>query len=303
MFVVLVISKTLPSSRVLNNSSISINAENPTHYGPTSPVDGQCKADEKELILETPIGCGTDDIKIACLQCSKPCKTVSDCPMDLPPSTSATPSCWGSPLSCVLKCSSDDDCPLGAKCVEYQGYKNDKHCAFQQASDCYWIGNIDGSWVSISSSSGQQTVRYEEGVTHVHSIRDSSSWGTTVTASTKAGFSAFGSYGSVSVTGTVSANVSHSYSDTFTMSEKKTYTYNFGPGVVWQWKFNVHNGCGKAVASGHDLALTPNALAPPCCLPGMFLDIRNPVGGCLASTPRICSTALVEVHATAGDSD
>ena len=49
--------------------------------------------------------------------------------------------------------------------------------------------------------------------------------------------------------------------------------------------------------SGHDLALTPGAFAPPCCLPGMFENITVPTGACHGTTPNICNSTAARVGA------
>jgi len=167
----------------------------------------------------------------------------------------------------------------------------DYWCIFSTTKDCYYIESISGSWVSISSSSGDQSVTYQEGITRSHTVSDSSEWGQSVTVTASAGFDFFGASASVSVSGAVSNSVSHAYSSTFSMSSTTTYSYQFKAGVVWQWKFNVKDGCGTSTASGHDLALTPNEINPPCCLPGMFADPTKPTGACATGTPSMCKPA------------
>jgi hypothetical protein len=158
------------------------------------------------------------------------------------------------------------------------------------STDCYYLPQqASARWIAISSSSGPQMVSYQVGVTRSHTVEDSTTWGSSVTESVSAGFSAFGIQASTSVSGTTSTTISHSYSSTFSMSSSTTFTYTFDAGVVWQWQFGITDGCGPSDAQGHDLALTANELNPPCCLPGMFVNISQPTSECLAGTPNLCA--------------
>lgn len=259
-------------------------SENPTHYGPPSVVGGQCKSDER-------------DYGSHC-QPNLFCKEDSDCPTDVPPTATGTPRChpgisppapWNEWPFCYLPAGPNGECPLGAYAF------NDVFCFYSREKDCYYIESVSGSWVSISSSSGDQSVTYQEGITRSHTVSDSSTWGASVTVTASAGFDFFGAETSISVAGTVSNSVSHAYSSTFSMSSTTTHSYQFKAGVVWQWKFAVKAGCGTSTASGHDLALTTNLINPPCCLPGMFADPTNPTGACAPGTPSMCKPASVIV--------
>ena len=191
---------------------------------------------------------------------------------------------------------SNDDCQPGAFCLADPGSGGQVFCVWIKSKDCYLIQNVVGQWTTISSSSGKQTVSYQEGTTHSGTTVDANTWGGSVTTSVSAGFDFFGAKGSASVSGTVSHSIAHSYSSTFSSSQTVTKTYDFGPGVVWLWKFNVESPCGNATSSGHDLALTPNSLYSPCCLPGMFLDITKPNGGCLPETPNLCTGKQLKLN-------
>ena len=272
--------------------------ENPTHYGPPSNIGGTCKSDEWDLNWGVQPG-GPDEVYICKGGPDLGCQQDSDCPTDVPPSTGATPACRtyqitsGNVNLCELSCKADKDCPLGSFC--FSPYPDGQYlqCAYRQSTDCYYIANVRGSWVSVGSSSGKQSVSVQEGVTRSHEVSDSSAWGGSVTTSVSAGFKFFGADSSVSVSGTASHDISHSYSSTFSKTTTTTYTYDFDAGVVWQWQFNVADGCGPTLASGHDYALTLNKANPPCCLPGFFMDPKTPHGDCVEGTANIC-TGLVE---------
>ena len=283
-----------PRIPVMFNITVkNLGSENPTHYGPPSIVGGQCKSDETEYGYYNnyyPQCGGVDD---GCGQCAKSpinssgiaCEQDSDCPQDKPPGTIAKVTC--NFYQCELICDTDADCPLGGLCMTMLP-QDPKWCVYRPSKDCYYIQNVVGKWVSISSSSGNQDVKYEMGTTHTDTSTDETKWGASVTTSVTAGFSFFGASGSATVSGTVSASIASSYSSTFSSTKTVTYDYQFGPGDVWQWQFDVNSPCGKATSSGHDLALTPNGLSPPCCLPAMFVNITEPNGGCLSSTPNLC---------------
>ena len=163
-------------------------------------------------------------------------------------------------------------------------------------SDCFCIAAIEGQWTIISSSSGPQTVSFEVGTTRSETVEDSDSWGSTVTETASAEFEVSASAGVASakatagltVSGAQSSTLARSYSSVFSATSTTTYTYEFGAGVVWQWTFDITTGCGIASATGPDLALTPNALTGPCCLPGMFVDVTDPTGPCLVETTDLC---------------
>lgn len=277
--------------------SVANISENPTHYGKPSWVNGACKSDEKEWSVAAP-ECGDgDDGCAVCQYNQSTCYSESDCPQDKPPNTKGGILCDPQFGDCKIGCSNNTDCQLGAICIGLPHALSVPFCAYQRSSDCYYISNVKGSWVMISSSSGKQSVQYSEGVTRSHTVESSSTWGGSVTTTASAGFDFFGNEGSVSVSGEVSDSVAHSYSDTFSKSSTTTYTYEFDAGVVWQWKFDITDPCGAATASGHDLALTPGAFAPPCCLPGMFENITLPTGACHGTTPNICNSTAARVGA------
>jgi len=287
------VNQSIISPTPTNNTVKLVGDFNPTHYGPPWQVNGNCLNDESVYhydstspgLPKNACGLGAD----ACVFCSASCQQDSDCPQDTPPINKypGQSSIVCNPV-CILQCDTDDECPAGSFCLINQQYSN-RNCVYRRSKDCYYIAAVTGTWVSISSSPGNQHVTYQEGTTHSQTGIVSSTWGASATTSASAGFSAFGIDGSASVSGTVSSSISASYSATFSKSETTTYSYDFGPGVVWLWKFTIKTSCESAVSSGHDLELTPNALYPPCCLPGMFTDITKPNGGCLNGTPNLCN--------------
>ena len=262
--------------------------QNPTHYGP--PYGGQCREDEQFEYFWAPAP--HDKVEVGRCEPDFICKQDSDCPTDKPPNTKAAVSCLPEGF-CGLSCSSDDDCPLGGFCILKGG---DAGCAFDPSTDCYYIKNVQGSWVARATSTGKQTVSVQTGITRSHEVSDTSDWGGSVTTTASAGFKFFGTDASVEVSGTASHSISHSYSSTFSESSSTTYTADMDAGVVWQWAFDIDDGCGSTTATGLDFALTINKANPPCCIPGYFLDPTKAHGDCVEGTANIC-TGVVEAGA------
>ena len=256
-------------------------ATNPTHYGPPSNVDGVCQSDESDRYFNQ---CGSDGQ--TCYLCSASCSDASDCPTDKPDGTTASPIC-SSDGQCMLSCSSDDQCEPGAWCWIPSG-DTTGYCTYTLEKDCYYIESVEGSWVSISSSSSSQTVSYAVGMTTVATDIEASSWGTALATAIEDGFTVEVPSGSYSVTGSTASSLSTTYSSVVSTTPATTSSSSFGSGVLWQWTFDFTLGCGTATATGQDLVLTPNVINAPCCLPGMFVDIEDPFSQCVDGTPTMC---------------
>lgn len=263
-----------PQPETSLNPNAGNRVANPTHYGPCDA----CQSDE---------GCYTAKWQglrsSACIaQEAFKCNSTS-CPTDKPSEAQGDPFCAGD--GCYIKCKEDSDCGSGATCAREVG-----ECWYFSAVDrCYYIEATQGKWEQIQSSSSNQTVQFEEGITRGYTVQSSTTWGAQATASVSSGFKFFGLKESIDVTGEISTSVSQQYSSTFSMSTTVTHGFAFGPGVVWQWQFTISDGCGATTGSGHDLTLTSGAFAPPCCLPGYFEDITKPHGAC-HSGPNICNS-------------
>ena len=156
-------------------------------------------------------------------------------------------------------------------------------CKSIYGPNCSHIKDVTGTWVPISSSSGESSITYTYGVTHQYVHATDSSWGTSTTVTAEAGFEAEfpggGASGKISVSEQASRSVAKGYATTFASTTEETYTYKFGPGQVWQWQFTVIDPCGSTTVMGKDLRLTAGIPASPCCIPGWEKDITNPYGG------------------------
>ena len=85
---------------------------------------------------------------------------------------------------------------------------------------------------------------------------------------------------------TVPQAAEHSVSihrDAFYKTSSTTYTDTFGAGTVWQFQFRAATPCGNATIRGNHFLVTPSSSQPPCCLPGMALNLSQPHGPCRPS--------------------
>lgn len=158
-------------------------------------------------------------------------------------------------------------------------------------ASCMKIEAATGYWEKISSSPGQQHVTYTTGVTRSNSVQNTITWGSTVTATISASFGFLGDGGSESVSGEISSSIAREYSSTFSQTTTVEKSFDFGPGVVWQFQFKVQDGC-DSIASGTDLQLTQGVYDPPCCLPGWFANISEPHGECHGDSPNVCEKPM-----------
>lgn len=260
---------------------------NPTDYGPSPATDscrpGECWYDNSIYGLTYWV----------CGGCKGGCDSTSDCSTNVPDGANANDvQCGvlnGYSGVCHLTCTQNSDCGnSGDLCIRDTSSDSAGVCgAFTNTDKCYYVELVNGQWVQIQSSSSEQEVSFQEGVTRTYGVESSSTWGSKVTASVSAKFGVFGIGGSASVTGEISQQFSEQYSSTFAMSSTQTHTFKYGPGVVWQWQFAIQDGCGSATASASDLVLTGGAFAPPCCLPGYSKNISDPTGPCAAG-PNLC---------------
>lgn len=154
---------------------------------------------------------------------------------------------------------------------------------------CLPVQNITGQWLQIQSSSSDQSVEFQKGVTRSYTVSDTRTWGTTVSANAGVSFGFSGVGITAGVSGSLSQSIAKGYTSEFEMSSTETHTFNYGPGVVWQFQFTVTDRCGSSTIKGNDLALTKGAIDPPCCLPGYSRNISVPHGDCAAG-PNVCST-------------
>jgi hypothetical protein len=90
--------------------------------------------------------------------------------------------------NCEIGCSSQSDCG-GNYCANLDLGPGQGTCMFVRPAPagcplmgCACVMAMDGKWVQISSSSGKQTVSYQQGVKHSSSSTNSSTWGKSATA-------------------------------------------------------------------------------------------------------------------------
>jgi hypothetical protein len=154
--------------------------------------------------------------------------------------------------------------------------------------------NVTGEWQQVQSSSSSQSVEFQIGVTRSYGVSDTHTWGTQVGATAGVNFGFDGIGINAGVSGQISRSIAKEYTSQFSMTTTETHTFQFGPGVVWQWQFVVVDVCGSTVVKGNDLVLTAGALNQPCCLPGYAKNISEPHGLCAAG-PSVCKPATTEI--------
>jgi len=138
--------------------------------------------------------------------------------------------------------------------------------------DCQSYSSKVGRWDLVQSMYGgtSQSVTFTEGVTHSYSEETSSTWGTSASSSVGLGFSFKGLSASASVTDATSETLSEMHSSTFDMEQTTTSTFQFPEGAVWQWVYDLEDGCGESTVQTLSLLLTSNE--QPCCPPGFFYE-------------------------------
>jgi hypothetical protein len=139
-----------------------------------------------------------------------------------------------------------------------------------------------GEWIMLQScvSCIKQTIELTYGVSTTDSTERTTTWSREVTAKVSAGLS-FGGFnagveGSYSTTAATSSAVSRSV--TQTRETKKTFEY--GPGVAWQFVLKVEDTCGEATVWTDIVEWTNARAEEPCCLPDYFRDPTKVHGPC-----------------------
>ena len=165
---------------------------------------------------------------------------------------------------------------------------------------CDAVHSVNGHWVNIGSSQGPTKFTFTQGVSHETTHGYDKTWGSSVGVKMSSGFKAFGADMNVEVDMESSKTIAQSYSSTLETSSTSTEEYDFNtPGVIWQWQFYISDSCGNSKVLKNDLRITPNVMAPPCCLPGFERNIKYPhAGGCLADgqgkVTLLCKTTLID---------
>jgi len=153
---------------------------------------------------------------------------------------------------------------------------------------------VMGGWYKKQSSPATQSVTLTEGVSWSETLTHEESWSTSVTETMNEGFKVDDFSFGVSLSTTDSRQLVTTDSSYFSEQFTQTQSFNFGAGVVWQWRYQV-NRASTAMGSGTDFVFVPQFQLSPsedehvCCLPGHFLDLTDYQSGCTRG-PRLCST-------------
>mmetsp|Transcript_36998 Transcript_36998/g.80600 ORF Transcript_36998/g.80600 Transcript_36998/m.80600 type:complete len:456 (-) Transcript_36998:1-1368(-) len=168
------------------------------------------------------------------------------------------------------------------------------------------VTQVTGAWVPISSSSGAETLTFSYGTSHEYTSALENSetedteaaWSREVETEASTGFevsvsgsgffasvsgSVSGSYSrtdSKTVAGSTSRSIASRHSEAFsTVSTQESVFQHEVPGngmcFLWQWQYTVRDSCGESVVRGQDIRHTPSAAQPPCCLPGLEVNIED----------------------------
>jgi len=134
------------------------------------------------------------------------------------------------------------------------------------------------SWVQVATSPGAMHLSHTQGSTRDFTVSNADKWGSN--AASKAGISFIIGNSSSGHSG---ASVAASYRSHFmaaTSTTDSTFSFAAGPGVVWQFQFEIKDSCGVSVVKGNDFVETIGTWAEPCCLPGFFKNAAYANGDC-----------------------
>mmetsp|Transcript_23163 Transcript_23163/g.66811 ORF Transcript_23163/g.66811 Transcript_23163/m.66811 type:complete len:185 (+) Transcript_23163:382-936(+) len=137
-----------------------------------------------------------------------------------------------------------------------------------------------GKWVNIQSSPGGSSFKVSIGIQRGYNVENTNEWATKATIEAQQGFKFLGYDGHVTVTGESAYTTTSGYTSTFQETVTTEKYFDFPAGVVWQWQFEITDVCGSTTAMNEDFAVTEGLYAPPCCLPGYAMDIKNSSGAC-----------------------
>lgn len=157
------------------------------------------------------------------------------------------------------------------------------------------MGETVGKWVQIGYGSTKQTITYQEGTTisGQQSITSSSSWQASVTNTVEGGFkvAGVGAKDTYTVGAQYGQSMSKGVSETLSLTETVTETYELSPGVAWQWQYEASTICeaDPFAIMTHTVVQTDNADDAPCCLPGYAQDPTQQHGPCLEDSPCFCT--------------
>jgi len=168
------------------------------------------------------------------------------------------------------------------------GYFYASYCCAENAT----VKQVTGRWIAGPFSSGSQSVQLSFGTSSSHTTATTKQVGWAISETIKGGMTVGPSVAKESSSIAISASLSRSISSTdtkmFSQTMTTTYKTDLGAGLVWQWVYDSKFTHGSATTWGNALVATEGYYAPPCCLPGWFVNSKDPTGSCRKGTPDLC---------------
>jgi len=162
----------------------------------------------------------------------------------------------------------------------------------------YWLSQQSGDSTEHSIEVGLLTTETEQDTqTYTTSFGEKLTSGVTVgSAAAPGGEGSFSAELSVSASRGISHLVAYTLQKSKVETEKKVLT---GAGTYWQFVMYATNSNS---CHSHESQLklpeyirTPNVAQPPCCPPGLFKDIDDPLGDCVEGAIRLCQNSNARV--------
>jgi len=192
-------------------------------------------------------------------------------------------------LSCGYNCDNLHECwDKLSKQGEY-GWCDASEDVFRPSETTVVVG-VEGAWVPIHSSSDSGTFSITTGSKFATTVKETSTYMTEVSKTLEEGSSFWVSIGvlgyvqssSKRIGTRTSMTLSTTYVTQFEEYQETTISWNFKPGVTWQWEFSITDGCGEvSKVRTSDIVTTANRAEPPCCLPHYFKNPNSPYGECV----------------------
>lgn len=154
---------------------------------------------------------------------------------------------------------------------------------------------VGGSWVpgQFFHSSAGVTTTIRIGVKNLNSITDTETWERSLSTSVTAGYSAFGVFAEVTVTGSFTSGGSTAVTRAFEQDWCKETTISpTVSGLLWQFTFDAWSPCGQSPVDTDSYVITERQDKPPCCPPGLFADADTPHGPCIERSLCMCDDAV-----------
>ena len=150
--------------------------------------------------------------------------------------------------------------------------------------NCSHIVNRTGEWVQLASSEGTdastQVVSFQFGTEQASGTAHSKEFAHSAHNSFSLGFG-IGAFGiSFGVSNAMAQHSVALHRDAFFKTSAVMESLTFDAGTIWQFQFKASTPCGTTTIRGKNLLLTPSTSQPPCCLPGMEMDLAMPHEKC-----------------------